>query len=321
MIATWTLVIGAVLTIFLAVGAGALAREREWLTAEADRSLMDVTVRLLMPCLNLHATMTSLALRDRANLIWPPLIGIGALAAGLTLASVIARAGSSHLGLSSAGARRTFAYAAGSFNYGYIPIPLVTLLFGQDTLAVLVVFMVGVELGVWTLGVLVLTGSVGGNALRRLLNPPSLAVVAGVALNLSGIAAMIPPFVVDVVTLFANAAIPVGLLLVGALMADHLHEAWRGSSLRVGVAAGLIRGLLAPALLIWIAAIAPLSLELRRVLVVEAAMPAAMFSLVISRYYGGDGPTALRVVLATSLLAVVAIPIWLTWGLTLIPAR
>ena len=45
-----------------------------------------------------------------------------------------------------------------------------------------------------------------------------------------------------------------------------------------------------------------------------------MFSLVISRYYGGDGPTALRVVLATSLLAVIAIPVWLTWGLALIPA-
>jgi malate permease and related proteins len=59
-------------------------------------------------------------------------------------------------------------------------------------------------------------------------------------------------------------------------------------------------------------------LELQRVLVLQAAMPAAVFSIVMARHYGGDAATALRVVLATSLLGLITIPLWLRFGIHLL---
>ena len=65
-------------------------------------------------------------------------------------------------------------------------------------------------------------------------------------------------------------------------------------------------------------ALLPLPLELRRVLVLQAAMPAAMFPVVMAKYYGGDPATAVRIVLATSLAALLTIPLWLGFGLALL---
>ncbi|MCX7868121.1 MAG: AEC family transporter, partial [Limisphaera sp.] len=55
--------------------------------------------------------------------------------------------------------------------------------------------------------------------------------------------------------------------------------------------------------------------ELQRVLVLEAAMPAAVFPIVMARQYGGDVATALQVVLSTSVVSLVTMPLWIRAGL------
>lgn len=312
----WWVVLSAVLAIFAVMGAGAAARRLNWLTEEADRSLLDTSVRLLMPCLNLKVTMASEALRRPENLVWPPLLGFVSLALGFLGAYLLTSLGRRVTGLADVTEERTFRFVAGTFNYGYIPLPLIALLFPHDgTLGVLMVYMLGVELGFWTLGVLVLTGGVGGTWRSKLLNPPSLAVIVGVLLNLTGAAGHIPSFLTDAVGMIGSAAVPIGIILVGAMTADHLGEAqWRSGTASLALAS-VLRALLAPAALIGLAWLAPVSLELKRVLVVEAAMPAAMFSIVVTRYHGGAGPLAVRIVIGTSLVALLAIPIWLSAGM------
>ncbi len=315
-------VLSAVLAIFIVVGAGAAARRLNWLSEEADRSLLDTSVRLLMPCLNLKITMASEALRRPENLVWPPLLGLASLALGFLGAYLLTSLGRRVTGLTTATQERTFRFVAGTFNYGYIPLPLIALLFPHDgTLGVLVVYMLGVEVGFWTLGVLVLTGGVGGSWKSKLLNPPSLAVVAGVLLNLTGATSHIPTFVTDAVGMVGAAAVPMGMILVGAMTADHLGEAqWRSGTASLALAS-VLRAVLAPAALVTLAWLAPISTELRRVLVVEAAMPAAMFSIVVTRYHAGDGPLAVRIVIGTSLVSLIAIPFWLSAGMAWLGLR
>ena len=57
------------------------------------------------------------------------------------------------------------------------------------------------------------------------------------------------------------------------------------------------------------------SLELKQVLLIEAAMPAAVFPIVLARHYGGDTLTAVRVVVATSAIGFLTIPMWVRFGL------
>jgi len=59
----------------------------------------------------------------------------------------------------------------------------------------------------------------------------------------------------------------------------------------------------------------PLSVELKRVLVVQAAMPAGVMPIIIARHYGGQPLTAVQIVLGTTILALITIPLWLRLGL------
>ena len=46
-------------------------------------------------------------------------------------------------------------------------------------------------------------------------------------------------------------------------------------------------------------------------------MPAAVFPIVLARHYAGDPATAVRVVIGTSLLGFLTMPLWLRLGLRL----
>ena len=54
---------------------------------------------------------------------------------------------------------------------------------------------------------------------------------------------------------------------------------------------------------------------LKKVLVIQSAMPAAVFPVVLAKMHGGDMPVALRAVFATSIPALATIPLWLGWAL------
>jgi malate permease and related proteins len=334
---SWLPILGAVLAVFAVVGAGAALRRLDWLTEEADRSLLALIVRLLMPCLVLQTTLRNDALLRPANLGWPLLLVLGTVVLGLAVAALVARSFGRRFGLVTAKQRRTFTLCVGIYNYGYIPIPLVAALWPTDagTLGVLLVFNVAVEFALWTLGVLALTGGVSASPARgaeaavpwwrRALNPPSLAVAAALVLNALHAPDHLPPLVADplwkVLGWLGQCAIPLSLLLVGATLADNLRgggEARLHEGHGVTLVACVLRLLLLPAAFVLLARFLPITLELRRVLVIQAAMPAAMFPIVMSKYYDGDPPTALRVVLGTSLAGLVTIPLWVTLGLALL---
>jgi predicted permease len=49
-------------------------------------------------------------------------------------------------------------------------------------------------------------------------------------------------------------------------------------------------------------------------LLIQAAMPAATFPIVMTRLYDQDVQTAWVVVVGTSLLSLLTIPLWMTFG-------
>ncbi len=111
-----------------------------------------------------------------------------------------------------------------------------------------------------------------------------------------------------------QSAIPLALLLIGAIVADHLDDARGGSAVQVVTVAALVRLGVMPVLFLLLAKFLPCSIELKRVLILQAAMPSAVLPIVLTKHYGGDARTALQVVLGTSLFGLVTIPLWIHFG-------
>lgn len=153
-------VLGAVLPVFGVAVVGLAIRKLNWLTEEADKSLLRVTVNLLMPCLILDSTLGNPALSQIRNLLLAPLFGFVTVAVGIALALAMRPLP----GLKEHSAARTFAVTVGIYNYGYVPLPLTLLLFDKATAGVLFLLMIGVETALWTLG----GGDVDGWSPRQL---------------------------------------------------------------------------------------------------------------------------------------------------------
>jgi len=318
------MILGATASVFAVIGAGGVARRIGLVSAEADRSLLKLGIDLLLPCLIFTVVAENPALEQPGNLLLSPVVGFGSLVLGLAVAMLVARLGGVVTGLRDAAQRRTFALAVGTYNYGFLPLPLVRQLFDDETLGVLFVHNVGVGLALWTLGVALVSGSLDRRLWRQMVNPPSVAVVVAVACNLLGVTPRLhqsAEFLLTGIRWLGEAAVPILLLLVGATIADQLRSRASGGSradaAKVIAWSCLLRlGLLLMAFLA-VAALVPASPELRRVIVVEAAMPSAVFPILLARHYGGHPGTALRVVLSTSILSLVTIPLWITVGIGL----
>jgi len=300
-----------ILPVFAVMAIGAGLRRVGWLNAEADTSLLKLVVNLLYPALIFENVHANSALREAGNLAWAPLVGFVTIAGGIAVCYYAARV----LGLVGAG-QRTFAFTTGIYNYAYITVPLMAALFGRESLGVLFAHNVGVEAAIWTVGVLVLAGHSLREGWRQLYSPPVLALVLAVGVNLAGLGGHIPEVVLGVIRTLAACAIPLGLLLSGATMAEHLFTrpaelfAWRTSLGAVALRLGVLSGLF-----LLLAKFGPFSADLKHVILVQATMPAAFLPLVIVKHYGGDSLTAVRGVLATVVASVVLMPLWLQWGL------
>jgi len=302
------------LPVFLVMGAGYAMRRARILTEEADQSLLGVLIKLFVPCLALDVIIGNEALVRPANLFLPPLAGFASVAVGLGVSLLAAR-----LFLKGDSVKQTFACTTGLQNYSYIPLPLCLALFDRGVVGVLFAFNLGVEVAMWTIAVATVSGrQTNRRWWESLWNPPIVAVVTAIFLNLAGAENWIPPSVDTACHMLGVCAIPLGLLLSGALLADYarphvLRSGWKATGLAIALRLGVL-----PAVLLGFALVLPADPALRSVLVVQAAMPSAVFPIVLAKIHGGDIPTAIRIVIGTSLVGLVTIPLWLAFGLRLV---
>ncbi len=302
-----------ILPVFLLVAVGYATRMLGVLSDDAENSILRLIVNVLYPCFILAKIPGNESLQHYS-------VVAVALAAGflLTLAGLIV---SRFVGLgfriSKKDGLNTFCVSTAVQNYGFVPIPLIMALFGDiadETLGVLFVHNLGLEFALWTVGIIIISGTIAG-ATRRLINGPTIAILAGLILNFSGLYVFIPDFANKAIGDLGNCSIPISLVLVGAALASVIESHRWKTDWKIVSGALLIRFLIMPLVFLGGASAVSFSPELKRVLIVESAMPAAIFPIVLAKYFGGKPGVAVQVCIATSVASLVMTPLLLTFGL------
>jgi predicted permease len=191
----------------------------------------------------------------------------------------------------------------------YVGLSLAYGLYGEPGLVVASVAVAAIVPLVNVTGILILarygsgrsptlTGLVG----QMVRNPLILACAAGAALNLSGLG--LPPVLGDLLTILSRAALPLGLLAVGAALD---LGAVRGARHVLLVSTG--GKLLVLPLLTFIFCLAfgvgGLALNIA---VLFTALPTATSAYVLARLLGGDAPLMANLCTVQTLLSMVTIP-------------
>ena len=291
-----------------------VARHRQWFSSEVDRSLASFTSYVLMPCLFFHRIIQDRALTPTLDAWYPAVVGFACTGLSILIAVGVAKFFGRSFGLENDSHRRTFGLTAGIDNYGYIPLPLADVFF-PGCMVALMVHNVGVDLALWSVGLYTISGKGLSKSWKRIVfSPPLLAVCLAVLLKWLGWSDSVPRAIIQVTEKLGRCSVPIGLVLSGAILYDYGSKIKWGRAGRVLGLAIVVRMLLLPWICLAVAAWGTSSIELKQVLLLQAAMPAATFPIVMTRLYNQDVETAWTVVVGTSILSFFTIPLWMVFG-------
>lgn len=144
---------------------------------------------------------------------------------------------------------------------------------------------------------------------EMLRNPLILSTVAGLAVQISGVP--LPAWLVGTVSRIGQAALPMGLLAVGAgLKLGGLTAAPRLAAALLG-----IRHVLLPLWALVLSGWLNLPSAQVVILLAFAALPTASSAYVLAVRMGGHGPFVAGLITLSTLLGMASIPLWLAWAI------
>ena len=320
---SFEIIMKAVLPVYLLTGIGFLLHRLKVIQPDMERGMLKLVIHCLYPCLILDKTLGNSLVRQPEIVGWGIGLGLGLVCCGMLCATLLGAI----FGLKPGQGRRTFTLATGVQNYGYMAVPILAALFvvgdNDEVFGVLFVHSLGVEIGIWCIGLMVMTGSLMKSP-KKLINGPIVAVVLGVTLSWTGAWRFFDlndgPLVGSIMRQTMNwlgvCAFPIGILLIGSMMADLVGK--EKISAKIGVAGILVRVVIMPCVILAAAKFLPIATSLQQVLVVQASMPAAVTPIIVARHYGGSPGVAVQVVVVTSVIALLTMPLWISYGVALL---
>jgi predicted permease len=208
----------------------------------------------------------------------------------------------------------TVLLAAGWGNFTYLGLPVLEGTLGEWARSVAIQFdLFAATPLLLTLGILLATRFGGTAAPRGLIRelvmvPPIWAAAAGVVLNLAGVA--MGKWVEQLLEMLATGVVPLMLFSTG------LALCWASGfmeKIRIVVPVLLIRLLLIPLVVLGLTRLLGMEGPLRTAVVLEAAMPSMVLGLVLCDRFGLDTHLYAEIVVLTTALAVVTLPLWFLW--------
>lgn len=308
--------------VYLFFATGFYLRHKQVIQAEHDAPIMRLAMDVAYPCLVFHSIMKYMALSENETLssVSFSLQAISAGALELLLGIAAAWLVAKMLRMRIGTGLRTFTLTAGVQNYAFFVIPIIQMLFsaGNDpTLGVLFVHNVGCELVVWSVGVMIIAGGAGNLKMGVFFRGPLLAVMLGLAFAWSGLGVYVAqPPLMKTLEMIGNCATPLCLILFGCSMRDFWHNMkWEPKPIVCGL---LTRLGLAPALLILMAYFLPVDDYIKRIIIIQAAIPSAVIPVILAKRFGGNPDLGTQIMLTTTAASFITLPFWLSLGSSLV---
>lgn len=148
----------------------------------------------------------------------------------------------------------------------------------------------------------------GGQSTWRELarNPLIISTLAGLAANAIGLT--LPDALATTLQRIGSAALPLGLMAVGAGLAFGALKNSKGLATALLAIKHVVMPAVALGAVTWLA----LPLDQRVIVMLFASLPTAASSYVLATRMGGDGPFVAGLVTVSTLLGMISIPLWLS---------
>ena len=305
-----------VLTLFACMAIGFALRKTNTVPANTATALAKVETWVFCPALAFTSMAVSFTpdslISHSTNILFAIVIVAIALVLGISLASLFVRTKCYERGI--------YQYALVFANLGYMADPLVESMFGDAVLGAYKFFCLPFTIVIYVWGISILTPADAEgqkSILKRLINFPTIALLAGMIAGITGIYAYFPAFIVSTLDSLKVCMGPVAMIIAGLTIAN--YDIKKLVVNKKVYAATALRLLFLPALLISIVALSRAALNSLFSLDISAApiyftffafaMPLGMNTVVFPEAYGGDAEPGASMALISSTLSILTVPL------------
>lgn len=199
---------------------------------------------------------------------------------------------------------RVYRFATIFGNASFLGFPMCYALFGKIGLLYASIYSAVQDIFFWSAGVRIMSDGGSGNSLQNMLNPNLIAIAIGFIILFANIT--LPTFLDSALSSIGSATMPLALMMVGSGFSS-FDFSFGGikSLLKVIISKLLLMPIIIGLLLVKL----PIDELVKYVLLLEFAMPTAASSVVMARNFDRDFTLASRLVMATTLLSMITIPL------------
>ena len=318
MLTVFLATLNPMMTLFLCIAIGFALRKLHILPEDAGKVMSKLEMYVFCPALSFitmakYCTVETLS-DHAANLLFACCAMAIAIGLAIPLSAALVKKKDP--------ARGVYAYALGFANSGYMGDPLVLAIFGPVALAYYKIYLLPVSVGTYTWGLAQIIPAGEGEkhrvraSLKKMCNPPMLALFAGIAVGLSGLGEHLPVFLTSSLESLMACMGPVAMLLVGFTVAGYSlprlltkKKVYIATALRLLVLptliVGAIFGIRALANLLG----AGISNTVLFLCFFSVATPLGLNTVIFPEAYGGDPEPGAAMALISHTLCVLTIPL------------
>lgn len=288
-----------VFTLFLMMGVGFFFTKKGWLNATGTSQMSFLLLNIVTPCI----IIDSLQMEKSDKLLES--MGVCALVIGSFYVVSIAL---TYLFFrrEPEGKKRSLRFAVIYSNTGFMGLPLVQAVLGEQALLYATISVVVFNLFTWTHGAVMMGGREAMSLRKALINPGTVALAIGLPLFLLSL--RLPGFLGSGVHMMAQLNTPLAMVVIGGLMASaNLKEAFTQKKLYI---TALLRLVVIP--LFFLLVLYPLrhNYLLYASCVILCSAPVAGMTAIFAVKFGADTVSASQAITLSTILSIVTMPLF-----------
>lgn len=299
-----------ILTIVIMISIGYALTEKGWFNEEISRSFAKLVTNVSLPALMISDLMGSFT-RDKfvslSKGLMAPFLSIAVCYIISVVVSKILKVEKSREG--------TFQSMFFNSNTIFIGLPVNLALFGDKSVPYVLLYYIANTTFFWTLGVYCISKDTPGEhgsifsktTIKRIVSPPLLGFITAVILILLKI--QLPPFIMNTCKYLGNLTTPLSMIFIGISIHSVKFKELKIDKDVLGVLAG--RFLVCPLIMFVMLMLMPMPGIMKKVFIMQSAMPVMTNAPIIAKVYGADSKYAAVMVTLSTVLSMITIPIFM----------
>lgn len=301
----------SILSIVLIIVTGYICTAKGWFDEKSGKVFSLIITNIALPAYmiwNLMSTFTKERLVHLAPGLVVPFTSIAAcFVVGYTVSKLI-RIAPNRQG--------TFRSMFSLSNSVFIGLPVNLALFGEESIPFVLLYYIANTTLFWTVGVSGISndgmsgqGKVPGatEVLRKIFSPPLLGFIVAILLIVLGVS--LPHFVLDTCKYLGNLITPLSMIFIGIAIYGVKLKNVKFSKDMAAIILG--RFIVAPLIVMGIAYMVPLPILMKKVFIIQAALPVMTLTAVIAKSYHADAEYAAVLTTVTTIGSIITIPVYM----------